>query len=189
MTADQTLNDTTTDAETLDPESFDLDSWVTGGRSHRPTRTVTVYRDLHLGGELAAAQDRLDALNRAAKGDEELGGDPERSELEARVEDLATRMRATSAVVAVVGLIVSEEKAIEDAGHKPGTQSFTYQALAEAGTVAGRTLTAEQWEGLHSTIGHGQWTRILGAYTAAQQGVPDVTAPFSHRSSQAVTGD
>lgn len=188
MTSKTTTNDTTAEPEALDPESFDLDSWITGGREHRPARSVTIYRDLHLAAELGQVQDRLDALDAAdaEAGEATLGGDPERDELEARLEGLAAQMRASSATVTVVGLTAPEELSIKVERRDP--QWFPH-VFAIGGRLEGRELTAEQWQGLYDTIGHPQWARIVDAYQAAQQTAPDVTAPFSHRSSRRVTGD
>lgn len=194
---DTSLDETNdTEAETVEqvaPEDFDLDSWITGGMAHRPTRKVTIYRDLHLNADLVAAQERLAAIEQVTdkNGDaeEELGGNPEVAELEATIAELGQRLRSTSAVVSIVGLIGSETKAVEDAEFEPGTDAFTYEVLHRAATLAGRTLSPAQWEGLHATIGHAQWMRILEGYRAAQQIAPDVSAPFSPRSSRRVTGD
>lgn len=187
--SDQTSNtDTSLNTTAPDPGSFDLDSWITGGWAHRPTRTVTIYRDLHLAGELSATQERLDALDAAAAeaGEDTLGGDPERDKLESRLKDLAAQMRATSATVSVAGLTAPEETSIQVERRDP--QWFPH-VLAIGGRLEGRELTAQQWQGLYDTIGHPQWARIIEAYQAAQQVAPDVTAPFSRKSSRRVTGD
>ena len=181
---------------TQDPADFDLDSWLVGGHDHRPQRHVTVYRDLALNAEAQAAIDRLDAYDKAqatpvdkdGKPEEELGGDPERDALEARVIELFDRMKATTATVTVWGLTAAETKAVTDK-YSTDDPLYEYAVIARAGRLEGRELTMTQWQKFHETIGQGQWRVITAAYSDVTLNVPKVDAPFSVRSSQRVTGD
>lgn len=156
----------------LNPAEFDLTDWLIGGTSHRATKTVTIYRDAQLAEAIEAHQARQQANQ------DSLG---ETTDYEAD-KALLDRIEASKAQVKVFALIDSElAEARQALGEKPAGYEYTrdmgywYEVFARAATLNGHTLTAEQWERLHQTIG-AQFALITQAYAVAAR--PDVTPRF-----------
>lgn len=177
----------------LDAETFDLSDWITGGKAHRPVKTVTVYRDLSLNAEVEAIKAKLEALDAVptdgeGNPEESLGGDDEQAALEAEAETLLARMRSAKVTLKITGLIRPEieeiQKRLKPKGLDQSSPEYDYAVLAKACEFpGGQHITAEQWRAFHDAIGQGQFTRIIQTYQAAMMQVPDVTAPFSRTSS------
>lgn len=184
---------------TPDPATFDIADWLVGGTNHRPTKTVTVYRDLSLYGQIEDIRERIEARDRAvtdSEGNPEEsigGGDDGKAELEAEAEALLEKMRAAKVTITITGLIGPEEDEVgaelKAQGHDRGGIQWTYHVLARAAEFpGGQRLTPEQWAQFHGVIGQGQFIRITKAYQEALLQVPDVSAPFSRGASRKGTG-
>ncbi len=180
---------------TTAPADFDLADWLAGGTAHRPTRTVTVYRDLHLSAELERIRTEIAAHEAArptgadGQAEESVSGDDDyTAQLNRKAEQLLERIHAAKVDLTVRGLIRPELLAIQ-AKHEEGTPAHDYEVLAKAVEFPGpQQITAEQWARFHEVIGQAQFNRIVQTYAAAQNIVPEVDAPFSPRSSRKGTG-
>jgi hypothetical protein len=166
-------------------ETFNLSDWLTGGSEHRPTRSVTVYRDLHLSAELdriraeIARYEAQTPVNSEGVTEKLLGEAAGTTEMHTRAEEILAKIRSVKVDLTVRGLIRPELLVIEE-HHEPGTPAYEYEVFAKAVEFPGdQHLTPAQWAQFHEVIGQGQFNRVVQTYQAAQNTVPEVDAPFS----------
>lgn len=177
---------------------FNLEEWLATGNAGRSRETVTIYRDpslleeaCHLAKEInqLQAQDTGESDPDATMGD----ADPIH-ELQQRHDALEEKIRASKAEVEVIALSASEMEEIEATFKQryPGerrewsqTAKGTCLALAQAATINGKKLTADQWRALaDGPLAGGQWEQVQRAQLVAQKKIPQVDSPFSRSGSR-----
>lgn len=190
----------TPDGVQPDIEDFDINEWTATGAT-KPKRTaeeITVYRDTSLVDEarkLTAEINRLNAKNPTQEPDPDaaIGDEDEASELERRQDELLEKIQKTKATVRIEALSDGQVEDVAAAFKKRfigetrewhQTNKGTCMVLAEAATIGGKTITADQWRALsEGPLAGGQWQRIKQAYHVAQTKMPRVDVPFSQSSS------
>ncbi|PRZ15144.1 hypothetical protein [Nesterenkonia sandarakina] len=192
--ADETTEDTEVPAApTPDVDTFDLAQWLATGETGRSSETVTIYRDPSLEAEVKQLRADVAKHNAANTGepdpDATFGDEDTASELERRQADLNVRIRAAKADVVITALSDGEVEEIAASFKKRyvsekrnwnETVKGTCMVLAQAATVNGQRLTADQWQKLsEGPLAGGQWAKIKQAWLAAQHKTPRVDAPFS----------
>lgn len=169
----------------LDPEFFDLDAWLSDAK--RPERSVVVYKRADLQAELDRLEERIQNIRAIPEEERSLADSP--SKLEGEYEDLLAEISASKLEVTVRGLISTEVEKLKkkhDAS-KDGSSEFSYKVLAEA--VVSPKLDVAGWRRVHEVIGQGQLNKILNAYAAATDGIPNPSAAFLRKSSTSRNGD
>lgn len=180
----------------LDPETFDITSWLGGDNpeQYRPRQTVTVHipepglydRINHLKAEAVKREEAIKQAekNKAQRSVAEPSGAAHRAALEhieAEMSELLEQVDATKREVELVGLIGPEIEAATEGMPEKDKMGRTYALVAAAARIDGKRVTVDGLKALHSAIGEGQWTQLVQAYTQATYGDPagGVTAPFS----------
>lgn len=180
-------------APTPDVDSFDLAQWLATGETGRSAETVTIYRDPSLEAEVKQLRADIAKHNTANTGepdpDAAIGDEDTASELERRQADLNTRIRAAKAEVVITALSDGEVEEIAASFKKRyvsekrnwnETVKGTCMVLAQAATINGQQISADQWQKLsEGVLAGGQWAKIKQAWLAAQHKTPRVDAPFS----------
>lgn len=161
------------------PEDFDLDAWLTDAK--RPERSVTVYKRADLLAELDDLERRIDELNSIPEEDQSLADSP--SALEAEYLAKAQAFHDSGLLIRVKGLTSDEITAIgEESKAAKDTAEQAGRRLVAAALVSPK-LTFDQLKKLSDAIGSAQMQLIVGAYQLATMKAPEVTVPFSRKSS------
>lgn len=161
------------------PEDFDIDAWLSDAK--RPERSVIVYKRADLLADLDELQRRISEANAVAEEEESLAASP--VALEHEYLALAQQFHDSGLVVRVKGLTQDEMDAINSASKAAKeTEAQIGRRMIEAALVSPR-LTYEQLEKLSMAIGDIQMNQIVIAYKLATLKAPEVTVPFSRRSS------
>lgn len=178
---------------TPDVDTFDLAQWLATGDTGRASETVTIYRDPSLEAEVKQLRADVAKHNATNTGepdpDAAMGDEDTASELERRQQDLNTRIRAAKAEVVITALSDGEVEEIAASFKKRyvsekrnwnETVKGTCMVLAQAATINGQQISADQWQKLsEGVLAGGQWAKIKQAWLAAQHKTPRVDAPFS----------
>lgn len=188
-----TEQNTTDETPRPDLAEFNFEEWVATGDAGRSRETVTVYRDPSLLTEARELAAEIASLNAQDTGE----GNPDATmgeadpvlELQRRQEELEEKIRASKAEVEVIALSDGEVEDIAATFKQryPGekrnwdqTIKGTCLALAQAATINGRKLTADQWRQLgDGPLAGGQWQQIKQAQLVAQNRTPRADSPFS----------
>ena len=190
--AAEEIHDATTEP-TPAVDTFDLAQWLATGETGRASETVTIYRDPSLEAEVRQLRADIAKHNATNTGepdpDAAMGDEDTASELERRQTDLNARIRAAKAELVITALSDGEVEEIAASFKKRyvsekrnwnQTVKGTCMVLAQAATINGQQITADQWRQLsEGVLAGGQWEKIKQAWLAAQNKTPRVDAPFS----------
>lgn len=181
------------DDPTPDVESFDLAQWLATGETGRASETVIIYRDPSLEAEVKQLRADVAKHNATNTGepdpDAAMGDEDAASELERRQADLNARIRAAKAEVTITALSDGEveeiaasfkKRYVSDKRNWNQTVKGTCMVLAQAATINGQKISADQWKQLsEGVLAGGQWEKVKQAWLSAQHKTPRVDAPFS----------
>lgn len=197
---EQTADTTVAQDETPKPDlaDFNLEEWLATGTAGRSRETVTIYRDPSLLEESRQLAKEINALQAADTGepdpDATMGDADPIHELQQRHDALEERIRVSKAEVEVTALSDAEHEEIEETFKQryPGekrkyteTVKGTALILAQAATINGKKLSADQWRQLaDGPLAGGQWLHLKNAYLVAQNKTPRVDSPFSRNGSR-----
>ncbi|GAA1450476.1 hypothetical protein ACFP47_10140 [Nesterenkonia lacusekhoensis] len=199
MTEQNTTPDTQdTGALKPDLDAFNLEEWLATGNAGRSRETVTIYRDPSLLEEARKVAKEINQLQAQDTGepdpDATMGDADPLLELQQRHDELEEKVRASKAEVEVTALSDAEHEEIEETFKQryPGekrkyteTVKGTALVLAQAATINGKKLTADQWRQLaEGPLAGGQWAQLKQAYLVAQNKTPRVDSPFSRNGSR-----
>ena len=161
------------------PEDFDFDAWLSDAK--RPERTVTVYKRADLLGDLDALERKLEELDNIPEEDQALGESPD--SVQAQYLALLEQFHASGLTIRVQGLTQDEVNTIGAAGKaaKETDEQIGRRMLEKS--IVSPALTFDQLGKLSKAIGDAQVQQIVNAYQLATMQAPEVTAPFSRRSS------
>lgn len=166
------------------PEDFNLDEWLTDAK--RPERSVTVYKRADLLADLDDLERQIDALARIPEEDQSLADSP--AALEAQYLAKAEEFHASGLLVRVKGLTSEEIEAIGEASKTANdTPEQAGRRLVAAALVYPK-LNVDQLKRLSDAIGSVQMGLIVDAYRLATMKAPEVTVPFSQKSSGRANG-
>jgi hypothetical protein len=161
------------------PEDFDFDEWLSDAK--RPARSVTVYKRADLLADLDDLERRISELANIPEEDQTLSHSP--ANLEQEYLALAQQFHDSGLLVRVKGLTSDEMNAINSAGKEAKeTQEQIGRRLVEAALVSPK-MSFDQLGKLSKAIGDAQMQQIVRAYQLATLQAPEVTVPFSLRSS------
>lgn len=180
----------------FDVNTFDINSWLNGDKKMTaPTRSVTVYMDSGLVGEIESLEEELADLGKADD-DEPASDDRPMAPSRRRVvaEEIMRKRRALIASAMRVRVRCPYDRdelreALSGAGPEPGKNATTEQTLTyqdesnlyylAAFTVEPAGLTVEQWRQIRRGIGKAYFDRTI-LTTAAQAAAGEgVDVPFS----------
>lgn len=198
MTDQNTTDTQDTGAPKPDLEAFNLEEWLATGNAGRSRETVTIYRDPSLLEEARKVAKEINQLQAQDTGepdpDATMGEADPLLELQQRHDELDEKIRASKAEVEVTALSDAEHEEIEATFKQrhPGekrkyteTVKGTAMILAQAATINGKKLTADQWRQLaDGPLAGGQWLQLKNAYIVAQGKTPQVDSPFSKNGSR-----
>lgn len=166
------------------PADFNFDDWLTDAK--RPERSVMVYKRADLLGDLDDLERRIRELASIPEEDQSLADSP--TALEEEYLAKAQEFHDSGLLFRVKGLTQDEMDKINKAGaDAKETSEQIGRRLIEAALVSPR-LTFDQLGKLSQAIGDAQMKQIVTAYMLATMKAPEVTVPFSRRSSGRAVG-
>jgi hypothetical protein len=161
------------------PEDFDFDAWLSDAK--RPERSVTVYKRADLLGDLDVLERRIEEAKSVPEEDQSLVDSTD--VLEQEYTKLAQQFHDSGITIRVKGLTQDEIDAIsKKAKDDKRTDAEIGRLQIEAALVSPK-LTFDQLGNLSKAIGDAQMSKIVSAYQLATLQQPEVTVPFSRRSS------
>lgn len=161
------------------PEDFDFDAWLSDAK--RPERSVTVYKRADLLADLDALERRIEEAKSVPEEDQSLVDSTDT--LEREYEALAQQFHDSGITIRVKGLTQDEIDVIsKKAKEEKRTESEIGRLQIEAALVSPK-LTFDQLGKLSQAVGDAQMSKIVNAYQLATLQQPEVTVPFSRRSS------
>jgi hypothetical protein len=165
-----------------EPEDFDVEAWL--DNSSRPERSVTVYGDGKGYAELQELQERYEALDDQAEGDESLGAVGAREQFRTEYDTIRQRVEASKRSFRVRAVTEDKMKAIRDRMGEDATEHEVGMAVLAAGCVRPK-LTEAQAKRLSDRIGIGQVTLLIMAANeasfASKVEIPTLPAPYRSR--------
>ncbi len=161
------------------PADFDFDAWLSDAK--RPERSVIVYKRGDLLADLDDLERRIAELVSIPEEDQSLSDSP--APLEKEYEALAQQFHDSGLLIRVKGLTSDEMNAINTAGKDAKeTPEQIGRHLIEAALVSPK-LNFDQLGKLSDAIGSIQMQQIVQTYQLATLKAPEVTVPFSRKSS------
>jgi hypothetical protein len=166
------------------PEDFDLDAWLSDAK--RPERSVTVYKRADLLADLDDLERRIEELQRIPEEDQSLTDSP--SALEAEYLAKAQEFHASGLLIRVKGLTSDEIAAVDAESKAAGDNQAESGRRRVAAALVSPKLTFDQLGKLEKAIGSVQMGMIANAHNLATLKAPEVTVPFSRKSSGQESG-
>jgi hypothetical protein len=164
----------------LEPaEDFDLDAWLSDAK--RPERSVTVYKRADLLADLDELERRIEDLQRIPEEDQSLSDNP--AALEAEYLAKAQEFHASGLLISVKGLTKDELDALAAESKAANESAADAGRRVVAAALVSPKLTFEQLGKLEKAIGSVQMGMISTASNLATMKAPEVTVPFSRKSS------
>lgn len=161
------------------PEDFDFDAWLSDAQ--RQKRSVVIYKRADLLADLDDLERQL--ANAAEVPEEDRSLADKTGKLQAQYLAKLQQFHDSGLKITVKGLTRDEIDNIGKAAKvEKLTTSQTGRRLIEAALVSPR-LSYEQLGQLEDAIGDAQMNKIVQAYQLATMKAPEVTAPFSLKSS------
>lgn len=161
------------------PEDFDFDDWLSDAQ--RTKRSTIIYKRADLLAELDDLERQLANAAEVPEADQSLADST--GALEAQYLAKLQAFHDSGLKVTVQGLTRDEIEDISKAAKAEKlTNSQTGRRLIEAALVSPK-LSYDQLGALEQAIGDAQMNRIVQAYQLATMKAPEVTAPFSRKSS------
>lgn len=177
----------------VNPEEFDIDSWLED--AHLPEESVTVYQRGDLVSDLTELQRQIEIYEDGPDGPPSTGG---RGKLESRYRDLAQKFHSSGLTIYVRATTADERKALVDESNAAdeAAEEFQYRLLAASiigvkpadGERKSVTFTQEKVRKLHKSIGEPQTVAIVNAQRSAANSIPAVSADFLHKLSSPASG-
>jgi hypothetical protein len=173
------MTETPTTAPLEAPEDFDIDAWLSDAK--RPERSVTVYKRADLMADLDALERRIEEAKSVPEEDQSLTDSADL--LEQEYVKLAQQFHDSGITIRVKGLTQDEIDAIGKKAKADNRSDAEIGRLQIEAALVSPKMTFEQLGKLSAAIGDAQMSKIVAAYQLATLQQPEVTVPFSRRSS------
>lgn len=172
--------------------TFDINDWLSGGKTGRISKTEILYNDVSLFEELGEVQAEIQKLKNEQEegsGDDESFAESPENDLRERFEYIKQKIEESKLEVRVTGLTETEVSELDKETRKKvnfpknkdvlnSTEGTPYVFAAAATVNGGQKLDAKVWKGIENKVGPGQWKKLIRAWNFCQNGTPDIGVSF-----------